>query len=85
MWDRAYGNKLYVLFFCLFWKKWLKNYWHFVNGKTAKSILIKNGNVFLCTAEHYSIINPVLLHKFKGYNKENGKPDESLGCKARRG
>ena len=39
---------------------------------------------FLCTAEHYSIINPVLLHKFKGYNK-NGKPDESLGRKARRG
>ena len=37
---------------------------------------------FLCTAEHYSIINPVLLHKFKGYNKENGKPDESLGRKA---
>jgi len=36
-------------------------------------------------AEHYSIINPVLLHKFKGYNKENGKPDESLGRKARRG
>ena len=40
---------------------------------------------FLCTAEHYSIINPFLLHKFKGYNKENGKPDESLGRKARRG
>ena len=40
---------------------------------------------FLCTAEHYSIINPVLLHKFKGYNKENDKPDESLGRKARRG
>ena len=20
MWDRAYGNNLYVLFFCLFWK-----------------------------------------------------------------
>ena len=39
---------------------------------------------FLCTAEHYSIINPVLLHKFKGYNK-NGKSDESLGRKARRG
>lgn len=37
---------------------------------------------FLCTAEHYSIINPILLHKFKGYNKENGKPDESLGRKA---
>ena len=39
---------------------------------------------FLCTAEHYSIINPVLLQKFKGYNK-NGKLDESLGRKARRG
>ena len=36
---------------------------------------------FLCTAEHYSIINPVLLHKFKGYNKENGKPDESWDAK----
>ena len=36
----------------------------------------------MCTVEHYSIINPVLLHKFKGYNKENGKLDESLGRKA---
>ena len=43
---------------------------------------VKTVMFFLCTAEHYSIINPVLLHKFKGYNKENGKPDESLGRKA---
>ena len=43
MWDRAYGNNLYVLFFLPFWKKWLKNYWHFVTGKTAKSILISCG------------------------------------------
>ena len=52
-----------------------------------KEILFLNVKMvmfFLCTAEHYSIINPVLLHKFKGYNKENGKPDESLGRKARR-
>ena len=41
--------------------------------------LLKMVMFFLCTAEHYSIINPVLLQKFKGYNKENGKPDESLG------
>ena len=47
--------------------------------------LLKMVMFFLCTAEHYSIINPVLLQKFKGYNKENGKPDESLGRKARRG
>ena len=33
MWDRAYGNNLYVLFFLPFWKKWLKNYWHFVTGE----------------------------------------------------
>ena len=46
---------------------------------------VKTVMFFLCTAEYYSIINPVLLHKFKGYNKENGKPDESLGRKARRG
>ena len=46
--------------------------------------LLKTVMFFLCTAEHYSIINPVLLQKFKGYNKENGKPDESLGRKARR-
>ena len=26
-----------------FWKKWLKNYWHFVTGKTAKSNLISCG------------------------------------------
>ena len=43
---------------------------------------VKTVMFFLCTAEYYSIINPVLLHKFKGYNKENGKPDESLGRKA---
>ncbi len=46
---------------------------------------VKTVMFFLCTAEHYSIINSVLLHKFKGYNKENGKLDESLGRKARRG
>ena len=40
MWDRAYGNNLYVLFFLPFWKKWLKNYWHFVTGGTAIVILI---------------------------------------------
>ena len=30
-------------FFAFFGKKWLKNYWHFVTGKTAKSILISCG------------------------------------------
>ena len=55
----------------------LSQFFLFLNVKTVM--------FFLCTAEHYSIINPVLLHKFKGYNKENGKPDESLGRKARRG
>ena len=56
------------------------------SGKTTFFVLnVKTVMFFLCTAEHYSIINPVLLHKFKGYNKENGKPDESLGRKARRG
>ena len=39
---------------------------------------------FLCTVECYSIINPVFLHKFKSYNKENGKPVERQGRKARR-
>ena len=43
MWDRAYGNNLYVLFFCLFLKKWLKNYWHFVTGPGDKTVLIKWG------------------------------------------
>ena len=37
---------------------------------------------FLCTVERYSIIKAVFLHKFKNYNKEIGKPDESLGRKA---
>ena len=37
---------------------------------------------FLCTAEHYSIIKSVFLYDFKSYNKEIGKPDESLGRKA---
>ena len=35
---------IYTFYFFLpFWKKWLKNYWHFVTGKTAKSILISCG------------------------------------------
>ena len=34
MWDRAYGNNLYVLFFS-FLKKCLKNYWHFVTGSAT--------------------------------------------------
>ena len=34
---------IYTFFFLPFWKKWLKNYWHFVTGKTAKSILISCG------------------------------------------
>ena len=42
MWDRAYGNNLYVLFFLPFWKKWLKNYWHFVTGKTALFVIISD-------------------------------------------
>ena len=43
---------------------------------------IKMVMFFLCTVECYSIIKPVFLHKFKSYNKEIGKPDESLGRKA---
>ena len=34
---------IYTFFFFPFLKKWLKNYWHFVTGKTAKSILISCG------------------------------------------
>ena len=26
-----------------FWRKWLKNYWHFVTGATSKSILAYEG------------------------------------------
>ena len=43
---------------------------------------VKTVMFFLCTVEHHSIIKPVFLHKFKIYNKEIGKPDESLGRKA---
>ena len=43
---------------------------------------VKTAMFFLCTVERYSIIKPVFLHKFKSYNKEIGKPDESLGRKA---
>ena len=43
---------------------------------------VKTVMFFLCTVEHHSIIKPVFLHKFKSYNKEIGKPDESLGRKA---
>ena len=38
---------------------------------------VKTVMFFLCTVERYSIIKPVFLHKFKSYNKEIGKPDES--------
>ena len=37
---------------------------------------------FLYTIERYSIIKSGFLHTFKSYNKEIGKPDESLGRKA---
>ena len=36
--------EIHMLYFLpIFGKKWLKNYWHFVTGKTAKSILISCG------------------------------------------
>ena len=58
--------------------------------------LIKKGKAFVCdlTADQireyremcirdsYSIIKPVFLYTCKSYNKEIGKPDESLGRKA---
>lgn len=34
---------IYTFYFLPFWKNWLKNYWHFVTGKTEKSILISCG------------------------------------------
>ena len=37
---------------------------------------------FLCAVERYSIIKSVFLHMCKIYDKEIGKPDESLGRKA---
>ena len=45
---------------------------------------IKTVMFFLCTVERYSIIKPVFLYMCKSYNynKEIGKPDESLGRKA---
>ena len=45
---------------------------------------VKTVMFFLCTVEHHSIIKPVFLSTCKSYNynKEIGKPDESLGRKA---
>ena len=45
---------------------------------------VKTAMFFLCTVERYSIIKPVFLYTCKSYNynKEIGKPDESLGRKA---
>ena len=43
---------------------------------------VKTVMFFLCTVECYSIIKPVILHKYESYNMEIGKPDESLGRKA---
>ena len=42
----------------------------------------KTARFFLCTVERYSIIKSVFLHMCKSYNKEIGKPDESMGRKA---
>ena len=50
---------------------------HYFYFSGAKTVIF-----FLCTVERYSIIKSVFLHKFKSYNKEVGKPDESLGRKA---
>ena len=50
---------------------------HYFYFSGAKTVIF-----FLCTVERYSIIKSVFLHKFKSYNKEIGKPDESLGRKA---
>ena len=33
----------YTFYFLPFLKKWLKNYWHFVTGKTLKSVLVSCG------------------------------------------
>ena len=43
---------------------------------------VKTVMFFLHIVEHYSIIKPVFLYTCKSYNKEIGKPDESLGRKA---
>ena len=43
---------------------------------------VKTVMFFLYIVEHYSIIKPVFLYTCKSYNKEIGKPDESLGRKA---
>ena len=43
---------------------------------------VKTAMFFLCTVERYSIIRPVFWYTCKSYNKEIGKPDESLGRKA---
>ena len=39
---------------------------------------VKTVMFFLCTVEPHSIIKSVFLYTFKIYNKEIGKPDESL-------
>ena len=47
---------------------------------------VKTVMFFLYIVEHYSIIKPVFCIRvkaiIKSYNKEIGKPDESLGRKA---
>ena len=43
---------------------------------------IKTVRFFLCAVERYSIIKSVFLHMCKSYDKEIGKPYESLGRKA---
>ena len=42
----------------------------------------KNGNVFLVYSRTLKYDKTSFLHTFKSYNKEIGKPGESLGRKA---
>ena len=63
-------------------RKWGEQFDIYIGCSFFLFLDVKTVMFFLYIVEHYSIIKPVFLYTCKSYNKEIGKPDESLGRKA---
>ena len=59
---RAYREIYAFYFFAYFWKKWLKNYWHFVTGDKDNYCFIYKDKVYKLKREAVSgIVESVLV------------------------
>ena len=59
---RAYREIYAFYFFAYFWKKWLKNYWHFVTGDKDNYCFIYKDKVYKLKREAVSgIVGSVLV------------------------